>query len=328
MHLPATLPEGAFSFYGTGYMKIAVIGPGALGCLFAACLARQGDHEVWLLDRDSKRAAFLHEKGLLFDEGERRERIPVNATSNPADIGTADLFLLCVKSYAVQGCLPVLKKLAQPENLVLALQNGIGHLELMQREGRFLCWAVGITSQGATLIAPGHVRHGGHGLTRLGFIRAASDHGNERLHAAASAFAGAGIETVLSNEILVDVWAKLLVNVGINALTAIYDCPNGRLLEIPEALDKQKAAVLEAAAVARGLGISVPGDPVAMTREVCRATAGNISSMLQDVRNRRQTEIADINGAIAEKAAELGIDALENERLCRDVRVLERGYLP
>ncbi|MBU0908212.1 MAG: 2-dehydropantoate 2-reductase, partial [Proteobacteria bacterium] len=117
------------------------------------------------------------------------------------------------------------------------------------------------------------------------------------------------------------------VNVGINALTVIYDCPNGDLLVNAEAKAKLVAAVLEGHAVARALGIDVPTDPVSQTLTVCEATAANISSMLQDVRRRRPTEIGAINGALLDKARELGIDVPVNSELVSRVRQIEDGYL-
>jgi 2-dehydropantoate 2-reductase len=103
--------------------------------------------------------------------------------------------------------------------------------------------------------------------------------------------------------------------VGVNALTAIYDCPNGKLLALPKAREMMRLAVLEAAAVAEACGVKISPDPVGRTLAVCRATAGNISSMLQDVRQGRGTEIEAINGEIVRLAATFNIPAPVNKRL-------------
>jgi 2-dehydropantoate 2-reductase len=136
----------------------------------------------------------------------------------------------------------------------------------------------------------------------------------------------AGIETGAVADILPHLWAKLLINAGINALTAIHDCPNGALLESKTLLARLTAAVREGAAVAEKKGIRLERDPVAMTIEVCRATAANFSSMLQDVRARRLTEIDAINGALIRHARSLALPVAVNEELVRQVRALERKY--
>jgi 2-dehydropantoate 2-reductase len=136
-----------------------------------------------------------------------------------------------------------------------------------------------------------------------------------------------GLETVIVEDMQVQVWAKLFVNVGINALTAIHGCRNGELLDMPAVRAQLVEAVREAAAVARALGIPIVADPVAATLEVCRATAENVSSMLQDVRQQRPTEIDAINGAVVEHGHRLQISVPVNEFLVSKVKEREADYL-
>ena len=110
-------------------------------------------------------------------------------------------------------------------------------------------------------------------------------------------------------------------------ITVIFNCPNGELLNNPEAKKMLAAAVLEGQSVAKALGINVTEDPVSQTRAVCAATAGNISSMLQDVRRGRQTEIGAINGALLAKAEELGMNLPVNRDLVERIKEIEAGYL-
>jgi 2-dehydropantoate 2-reductase len=109
-------------------------------------------------------------------------------------------------------------------------------------------------------------------------------------------------------------------------LTAIHGCPNGKLLESAETKDELAAAVREGEAVARALGIEMIGDPLAMTLDVCSKTARNLSSMLQDVNNKRLTEIESINGAIVASGKNLGIPTPVNDELVRKVREMEQSY--
>lgn len=306
-------------------MRIAVVGPGAVGCLFAARLAQLSGHEVWLLDHDKKRAALIGERGLILIEGEEKLSVNVSVSVHPEEMGLADLLILCVKSHDVASAIDQIRVLASSENLLLALQNGIAHHRVLHEKYPGP-WAIGVTAQGAALEESGVVRHGGDGDTTIGFIEAINPMSNVLLGKAAKTFCDAGLRTLVGTKIEIQVWKKFIVNVGINALTVILDCPNGQLLKVPEGRRRLVKAVEEAACVARAKGIDVGADPVSMTVNVCEATAINISSMLQDVRRRQKTEIDAINGALVREARFHGIDVPENEKLIREVKEIESRY--
>ncbi len=309
-------------------MRIAIVGPGAMGTLLAALLCQNQSREVWLLDHNRERAAQIAQSGLILEKDERRIPLPIRAASEAADIGPCDLVFLCVKSYQVEAALLAARPLLFEGTLLVALQNGIGHIELLQRQNIPGHWALGVTTMGATLLAPGQVRHGGHGLTRLGFTDDVSTIWQNRLADCVDILVQAGLDAQVSENIMAHIWGKLFVNVGINALTALHDCPNGNLLEDAALRVRMEAAVLEASVVAKGLGVEVLHDPLKATREVCRATAHNISSMLQDVRKKQRTEIAAINGAVVRLAAQLGMPAPVNAELSQKIQALEATYLP
>jgi 2-dehydropantoate 2-reductase len=304
-------------------MKIAIIGPGAMGCLLAAYLGKS--NQVWLLDHDPDRATLLNRQGLILEKNERSEKIPIVATADPRDIEGAELVLLCVKSPRVAYALEAARPFFGPDTMVLALQNGIGHLSVLPKLLTGTPWALGVTAQGATLTGPGHVMHRGEGPTRIGQLPEEVNK-TTATNRVAETLSTAGIRTEVVPDILNHIWAKLLINAGINALTAIHDCPNGDLLESAETLEIMTAAILEGKTVAERSGISLSSDPVAMTKEVCRATAANISSMLQDVRAKKPTEIAAINGALVNLAEELGIPVPINRELVARIRKIESNY--
>lgn len=309
-------------------MKIVVVGPGALGCLLAAYLTRKGGHAIWLLDHNAQRAKELARIGLLLEGEEDPVHCPVQATAEPREIGPAELILLCVKAHAVREFLASdHAALFTEESLLIAFQNGIAHLAPLQTQEGPARYALGVTAHGATLLGPGRVCHAGKGPTSVGFIKEEDLEGRACLAAAAQLLSAAGIETKIAPAILSAVWMKLMVNVGINALTALLNCPNGGILELPAARVRLIAAVQEAAAVARAKGIVLEEDPVARALAVCQATARNISSMLQDVRNSRLTEIDAINGAIVQEGRLLSLATPVNEQLVADIKALEARYL-
>jgi 2-dehydropantoate 2-reductase len=142
-----------------------------------------------------------------------------------------------------------------------------------------------------------------------------------------SAFNGAGFDTRSVENVRDLIWGKLVINVGINALTAITRLKNGRLPEIDGSRMVMAEAVNEAVAVARQKGISLPyPDPLGRVLEVCRATAGNIASMLQDVLKQRNTEVEFINGAIVREAKDLGVPTPVNHTLTCLVQAIQKTY--
>jgi len=309
-------------------MHILVVGPGALGCLVATTISRGMEgtgSRLSVLDHDRTRADRLNREGIWYElDGERR-RFPIAVTADPLAAGPADVVILCVKSYDAPASLASCRPLLAEGTVLLFLQNGIGHLDCGEAAGNAVI-AYGTTTEGATLLSPGHVRHAGHGATFLGFPSPADPHSALLLSRTAAICARGGMTTTVTADILDRLWAKLFINVGINALTAIHGCLNGDLLIIPGVAERMRTAVDEAEQVARASGIAVSGDPFTATVEVCRKTAANISSMLQDVRRRRRTEIDAINGAIVREGRSLGLESPENLLLVRQIKEIEANY--
>lgn len=311
-------------------MKITIIGPGALGTLLAASLNTKANLktplDLWLLDYRPERAKLLMEHGLVLEKGEQRLNCKVNATADPKEIGPTDIIILCVKYPDFAAGLQQAAKLAHPESLLITLQNGIGHLGLLKAGKGYPAIVLGTTALGANLVSPGHVRYAGRGVTRIGFLKSASFARSLHLAKVCNLLNACGLETAIVDDILDYVWTKLLVNVGINALTAIYRCPNGELLKSDNTKNKLIAAVKEGMAVAQAMGIQVEDDPLAMTLDVCKKTSANLSSMLQDISNKRPTEIDSINGEIIAAGRKLNIPVPVNEELVLKVKEIEKNY--
>ncbi len=303
--------------------KIAVIGAGAMGSLWGARLSPLT--EVWLLDRWVEHVAAMREEGVhLIKVDGRVEVIPVRATTDPAEVGQdVDLAIIFVKSPGTPFASRLAATLLKPEGLALSLQNGLGNIEIMADilgEERVV---QGVTSHGATLLGPGRVRHAGAGATHL----ATRPEIAARVQRISDLFTQAGFETHLSEDLVSLLWGKLIINVGINALTAILRVPNGVLAEIEPAGDLMAAAVAEAVRVAQAKNITLPyDDPQAQVKQVALATGANHSSMLTDVVRAAPTEIEFINGAIVREGQQLGLDTTVNQMLVWLVRAIEATY--
>ncbi|MCG6909868.1 MAG: 2-dehydropantoate 2-reductase [Deltaproteobacteria bacterium] len=304
-------------------MKIAVVGAGAMGSLFGGLLAEAGA-EVWLVDIWSEHVDAVNDRGLTIERDGRVRTVRLQATMDPETVGESDLTIVFVKSTQTEAAARTAKALAGRDGLVLTLQNGMGNADRIAREVEPGHVIAGTTSHGATMLGPGSIRHAGSGLTTIGMWHRQNTHKAEQV---AAFFSGAGIETDVSADVRSIVWGKLLINVGINAITALTGIKNGQLLDLPATVALSRAAVEEAIAVAEAQQIAVRPDAVEHVLEVARATGANRSSMGQDVDNRRMTEIGAINGVVVEEAERLGLPAPVNRTLTALVETLQANYL-
>ncbi len=300
-------------------MRIVILGTGALGCVFAARLAPCA--EVWMLGTWAEGIAAVRRDGVcLRQQDDTRRCVRIQATTDPAEVSPADVALLLVKSYQTERAAAWASQVLKPDGLAITLQNGLdnGPKLIAAVGGRRS--AVGVTYNGAILLGPGDARH----TVRLPTYIGATPETAERVAAVASLCTDCGLETHVTAEIEPVLWAKALANVAINPLTALWRVPNGGPLETPDRRAMLAALVEEAAAVARAKGIALPfDDPVAYVEGVCRATAANRSSMLQDVERGRPTEIDSLNGVIVAEGKRLGVPTPVNEVVWRLVRGME-----
>lgn len=306
-------------------MRIGIIGPGALGSLMAMTLARTAARSrLLLLDHRRQRAVQLARNGIAMQQNGQETAVSIPVSADPEAAATCDILLLCVKSGAVADALARLQPFLHTTALVIGMQNGIGHLDILHR---LPCSAAaGVTTSGATMIRTGLIRHGGSGSTRLGMLSATDADHHTRLQWLASMLAQGGMSTETVDDIIPYIWGKLFINVGINALTAIQGCTNGQLLTSCMARNTMKQAVMEALAIANAQAIAILEDPVQATFRVCRRTRNNISSMLQDIRNRRPTEIDAVNGAVVRQGERLNIPTPVNRHLVRQIKALEASW--
>lgn len=305
--------------------KLTIVGPGAMGCLLAAMLYKQGC-PVSMLDYKPDRAERLKKAGIKIVSSEEEWTAFPNVTSEPGSLSPQDWVIVFVKAAQTAEAVRRTGPLIGPETLVVSLQNGIGHESTISKTVKPEQIVIGTTSQGATLLKEGHVRHAGSGPTALGLVLH-NPEARDRLVCLATLLNNSGWPSQIVEDIYPCIWRKLIVNVGINALTALFGLTNGKLPYYPESRRLQELAVAEAWTLSLkkdiALGLSLE-EAHNIVNSVCRATAENRSSMLQDRIKNRPTEIDYINGAIAEMGRELGVATPVNEVLTLLVRLNAR----
>jgi 2-dehydropantoate 2-reductase len=148
-----------------------------------------------------------------------------------------------------------------------------------------------------------------------------------QMRAIREVFNKVGFECKVSRDIKSLLWSKLIINAGINALSAITRLPNGKLIEYEGTKRILRDAVTEAAKIAKRKRIKlIFDDPLAKVEAVCEGTQKNLSSMLQDILRKKRTEVDFINGVIVRLGQELGIDVPTNKFLLDLVKTIESSY--
>lgn len=297
-------------------MQIGIIGVGALGSLFAALLApvqRSHHCRVFLIGTWARQINCIKEKGLRInhlDGKTSRVRIPVYWRGAKAPRATVCLVL--VKSYQTVGAVGEIAGLLATDGLCITLQNGLGNDELLaSRLGAHRVTA-GVTSQAATITEPGYVRHTGSGTTVIASNPACAP----LVQRFAALLNDAGIHTEVVGDIRAARWQKLAINAAINPLTALLECNNGALSALPEMQPVIEQIAAEVVQVAQAEGVNlVLSEVLRQIRTVCKRTAANTSSMLQDIHHGRETEIEAISGKVVKLAQKHRLSAPINRHL-------------
>ena len=286
-----------------------------------------GQSRLLIIDHNPVRAEMLNRRGIICESGTGKRKIfTVPVKSQLEQISSFDILLFCVKSYDLTTSLAFVRPLLSLSTLCVFLQNGIGHLQFNDSSRLHAIPVFATSSEGATRLGDGHIHHAGKGQTSLGFLTAQGKQAERQLQKLLMFLQNGGFHSNVAENILTKIWAKLFVNVGINALTATHNISNGQLLSSPVIRAKLEQLVQEAEKVAQACGITIEQDPVQAALSICKSTADNISSMLQDVRNLRPTEIAAINGAISNLGQQHGVPTPLNDEICLQIKKIEREY--
>jgi 2-dehydropantoate 2-reductase len=305
-------------------LKICILGAGALGCAIGAALSEAG-HETWLLNRNAAHVDAIAGHGLkvLDERGERT--VKIHASTSAEAIGPVDLVIVLVKSFHTEQAILGAQALLGADTLVLSLQNGLGHEDILAKVvGRSRVLA-GKTYVGGVLLAPGSIRSGVVG--KHTYIGELDGKLTTRAQHIAAAFSDAGLATTVSDNILGTMWDKLLINVATGALSGITMLTYGQLYSEPQLKATALGAVAEAIAVATAagvqLGITHPGEAWNLASEGLPASFK--TSMLQSLEKGSITEIDFINGSIVRYGQRYGVPTPINATLVACIKGIERA---
>jgi 2-dehydropantoate 2-reductase len=304
-------------------LKFAILGAGALGSAIGGVLTEAG-HEVWLITRNAAHVDAINQRGLILRTAGVDRTVPARAATSAAAAGVVDCAVVLVKSAQTLAVMQAALSLLGPHTTVLSLQNGLGHEDVLSEVvGRSRVLA-GKTYCGGQMIAPGHVMCGHVGKdTHMGELDGTI---TPRIRSIAHAFNGAGLQTVVSDNIMGTIWDKLFINVATGALSGITRLAYGDLYQVDALRDCAVAAVAEAMAVAKARGVRTSiTDPLqAWTKAGAGLPYEFKASILQTLERGVRTEVDYINGAVVALGAQHGVPTPVNSTLLACIKGLEQ----
>ncbi|MGB3893642.1 MAG: 2-dehydropantoate 2-reductase [Mycolicibacter sinensis] len=305
-------------------MKIAVIGCGAMGSIYAGRLAAAGN-DVLAIDRSAEHVHAINADGLRIS-GPHPDQLVTMRAATLAPTEPMDLVVLAVKAADVgAGAAQALPLLAE-STPVLTIQNGLGSADTVAGIVGAERVAVGIASGfGASRLAPGHVHHNAMRAVRFGAYAALPFSIVDQI---ARVWADAGFDAAAVADIAAMQWEKLICNVAYSAPCALTGMTVGQVMDDADVGAVSRAAATEAWTVARaaGIGIAVP-DPVAHVQAFGAQMPDAKPSALLDHQARRVSEIDVINGAVLRRATQVGEHTPVNATLTALVKAVERQWV-
>jgi len=304
-------------------MKIAVIGAGAMGCLFGLALKEAGA-EVVLCDVWREHVDAINKNGLHAVRQGVSEYIKIPAVTDIKAVGTPDVVIIFTKSIHTESAVKEAFEIMGPETPVATFQNGLGNIAVIERyvgTGRIIA---GITNWPSELFEPGAIRVEGTGFIKLGLAAVTGAEVSRELCRLLKT-----VNCEISDDIMKEIWEKLAFNNAMNLITSLTKQRDGDMSGSPYGFELCTLVAREVCDVAEAEGVNADYNSVLRTIERVADPLGpinHITSMLQDVLRMKPTEVDAICGAVIQKAAKHGINTPHLKTLFNMVKVVEENY--
>ncbi|CAB1368379.1 ketopantoate reductase family protein [Denitratisoma oestradiolicum] len=300
-------------------MKVCIIGCGAIGSLFGAHLARLSDVEVWAYDPNQAHVDAINKNGLCLT-GLADFVVPVRARSNAREIPECDFGIIAAKTLHTRPAIEATAHIFR-NGAVCSVQNGVGNEEILAEYVPRVI--MGTTFPAGHIVAPGVVNQDTGGKTWIGPFgpKPASMAEVEQL---ADAINRGGMICLPMEDARGALWTKLIFNSASNAMGALTRLPHGIACE--QVWPVMFGLAQEGIAVAKALGVTLDGDPVALLEYGKQVAYKHKPSMLQDVLAQRATEVDALNGGIARIGKEIGVPTPLNDAMAVMIKGLEFSW--
>ncbi len=302
--------------------KVAIVGCGAMGSVYAGLMAHAG-HEVYGITLWPEHVAAIRGKGLRVSgiSGDKTVRL-AGASTTTEGIGICDLVIIAAKAYDAEAAARAALPLLGPQTVVQTIQNGWGSPQAVARIIPPDQLAVGVAGgYGASLPEPGHVHHNGFEVTWFGKYAGLSD---ELLDRSADIWRSSGFKVAIHDDVRSMIWKKLIMNVAFSGTSCVTGLTIGQIIDNAHAWKVARGCSEEAVAVCRAQGVDLGiADPIAHVKSLGGKIPNARPSMLLDSMAGRRGEIDAINGAISRLGAELGVPTPINDIVVAIVKAKE-----
>ena len=305
-------------------IKVAVLGAGAMGCLFGGLLAEKGLNVV-LIDVWKDHVDAINKNGLKMD-GQGGDRfIKIKATIDPKSLGTVDVIIIMCKATALEQALSNAKNIIGDKTVLMSFQNGIGHEAIMQKIAGKDKVLGGTTTQASNILGPGNIKNHASLPSWIGEYEGGM---SDRVKDLAETFTAHGLETIASDNVKKKKWMKLFALTAVGPLSAIFDMHHTELYitnkESKLARELGKQIILETRKVAQADGVEVSEDEcLEMFHKIVDSNQTNKSSMAFDIKYKRKSEIDFINGSVSKIGKKHGVPTPLNDMLYKIIKIKE-----
>ena len=286
-------------------MRIAIMGSGGLGGYFGARLVQGGAAEVHFVAR-GKHLEAMRRDGLRVEGPEPIHVKALHVTDTPAQIGVADVVMLCVKLWDTQQAIEQVRPMVGPDTAVISFQNGVLKDQYLRAafDPRQLMGGVGYVA--TTIEAPGVIRQTGP-MQRLLFGEFDGSRSARGQALLAACLAG-GIKAELSSDIVSEIWQKFVFLVALSGTTTTIRKPIGPIRSNPQTRALLHDVMQEVIAVGRAYGVSLPDDFARARLQFADALAPDMtSSMHHDLQRGNRLEVRWLSGGVVELGQAKGV---------------------
>ena len=296
---------------------IMMVGAGSVGGYFGAHLAQHYPTVSFLLR--PKTLAAVRQQGLRIRSASGTITVHPEAAADAKELPAPDLIILAVKAYDLDETLAQIETVLTDRTVILTLQNGIDTEDRIIARFKRDCVVGGVAFIYSKIVSPGLIDHYKKGTVAIGELMG---HESERVLQIRELFTNAGIPCQLSKDIRRSKWEKMCWNCVFNPLTVLIDDKVSRALEHPEMMRVIHQIVAEVAAVSAAVKVPLPSDMPDRVVKWTQEIRDIHTSMYDDWKAGRQTEIRNLNGYIVDQGRALGIPTPVNEALTAMIKTL------
>ncbi len=300
-------------------MKIAIVGAGALGLLYGGYLSQH--NEVHLICHTQEQADSITAQGVIIEQNNGNQAIyQPHATADSTTCGSMDVVILLVKATANYDALTTHKSLIGESTLLVTLQNGAGHEQVMAQFAAEHQLALGVSYEGGFRESHNHVRHTSTGGSCMRMLTGDAT----MLQALVTSFPTCGLQAEIPVNIRQRIWDKLMINASSSVLCATLGTAQGYCYTDPTAWALVGDLVREMVAVAQAAGFDFDyAEQLLRVQNVLTTTPHGVPSICVDLRAGRKTEVETISGSVVREGLRVGVPTPTHNFMVRMVHAME-----